>query len=274
MRRARFARFVPAGLLVGLVAAVVAPVAVIVASAIFDPRFLGLTSETWLPGVRHRLIGLDQFVYVWQTYSGNLGRSLEIAVAAVGISLLIGVPAGYAIARSSTGAARVARGFLFLPLAVPGIAIAMGWILAYPRWRQHLSALVAGHLLYAMPFLVRAVANSLSTADIPVLEEAAASAGAGPRQRFLRVILPAARSGILSGVLMVFAISWGEFNVSFLLATPETQTFPAALYLTFTQNSFPVAAAAMTIFLAVAVPALLLLARFGARELPRFGEQA
>ena len=72
---------------------------------------------------------------------------------------------------------------------------------------------------------------------------------------------------------MAFTISWGEFNVSFLLATPTTQTFPAALYLTYTTNSFPVAAAATTIFLAAAVPALGFCSA-SAAEAARFGEAA
>ena len=62
---------------------------------------------------------------------------------------------------------------------------------------------------------------------------------------------------MIAGSLMVFAVSWGEFNVSYLLNTPLHQTYPAALYATYTSNSFQVAGAATTIFLGGIVPALL-----------------
>jgi putative spermidine/putrescine transport system permease protein len=54
--------------------------------------------------------------------------------------------------------------------------------------------------------------------------------------------------------LLVFAISWGEFNVSFLLATPLQMPFAAALYGTYTSNSGAVAGAATALFLLGAVP--------------------
>ena len=269
-RRGSPAVFFAGALLAGLVAMVAAPLAVIVAGSVVDPRLLGLASESWRGGPR----GGTWFSYVVALYGGHLARSAGLACAVVGLALLLGAPAAYGLARRRDRFARAVGMVLDAPLAVPGLAVAIGLLLAYPRARASGATLAAGHLVYALPFFVRAAGNALSSGGLAELEEAAASAGAGRWERFRRVVLPVARPGLLAGALMAFTISWGEFNVTFLLATPTTQTFPAALYLTYTTNSFPVAAAATTIFLAAAIPALALLQWIAAPETARFGEAA
>jgi ABC-type spermidine/putrescine transport system permease subunit II len=76
------------------------------------------------------------------------------------------------------------------------------------------------------------------------------------------------RRAVQTSLILALAVSFGEFNVTFLLATPSYGTFPTALYLTYTTNSFPVAAAATTIFLAGLAPLLV-----GALVLGRAPEQ-
>ncbi|MEO8190523.1 MAG: ABC transporter permease subunit [Acidobacteriota bacterium] len=257
-------------LLVLLLAVVAAPLAVVVAGSVLDPRALGLTSETWEKGSHHA----TWFSYVLSLYGRHLARSAVLAVCVVALAFAIGAPAAYGLSRRKDAAARALAVLLDVPLAVPGLAVAIGLLLAYPRARASGATLAAGHLLYALPFFVRAAGNALSGGNVPELEEAAAVSGAGRWQRFRRVVLPVARPGLLAGALMAFTISWGEFNVSFLLATPTTSTFPSALYLTYTTNSFPVAAAATTLFLAAAVPALAVLQRIASPEAARFGEAA
>lgn len=105
--------------------------------------------------------------------------------------------------------------------------------------------------------MVRIVAGALRSFDFAALDLCARGLGAGFGQRFAWVYLPNLRRAMVTGSLMVFAVSWGEFNVSYLLNTPLHQTFPAALYATYTSNSFQVAGAATTIFLGGIVPALL-----------------
>ena len=105
--------------------------------------------------------------------------------------------------------------------------------------------------------MVRIVAGALRSFDPAALDLCARGLGASFGQRFAWVYLPNLRRAMVTGSLMVFAVSWGEFNVSYLLNTPLHQTFPAALYATYTSNSFQVAGAATTIFLGGIVPALL-----------------
>src|SRR5215472_280186 len=254
--------------LAALVCIVVVPLAVVVAGSVFEPRWLGLASESWHGRTR------TWFSYVLDLYARQIGRSAGLAGLVVLLSFLIGAPTAYALAKRSGWPRRLLRSLLDAPLAVPGLAIAIALIQTYPGARTRGWTLAAGHLLYALPFFVRATGNALSSVPLDTLEEAAAATGAGRFETFRRIVLPLARPGLAAGALMAFTISWGEFNVSFLLATPTTQTFPSALYLTYTTNSFPVAAAATTIFLAAAFPALALLQGISRRETADFGEAA
>lgn len=253
-----------------LLAVVVAPLAVVVAGSVVDTSLLGLSSESWHPSANHA----TWFGYVLGLYGRSLWHSGALAAVVVALSALVGVPAAYALARGGGATARSLRALINAPLAVPGLAVAIGLMLAYPRARGSGATLALGHLLYALPFFVRATGNALGATRLAELEEAAAASGAGRVARLRRIVLPLARPGLLAGALMAFTISWGEFNVSFLLATPTTQTFPMALYLTYTTNSFPVAAAATTIFLAGAIPALVILQTVAGREAVFFGEAA
>ena len=106
------------------------------------------------------------------------------------------------------------------------------------------------------------------------LERAAASLGANWFQRIRLILLPNLRHALVIGSLLVFTISLGEFNASFLLTTPENLTLPAALYDSYTNDSFQVSSAATSIFMAIVIPVLLGIQLFGGREMKSAGQAA
>src|ERR1051325_3705876 len=119
-----------------------------------------------------------------------------------------------------------------LPLAVPGLAIALALLLTYGgfgAFRASWLFIVAGHTVFTLPFMVRAVMAVFAAIDVKTLDEGAASLGATPWQRFRDVIVPNARPGILAGALMVVTLSLGEFNLTWMLHTPLTKTLPVGL---------------------------------------------
>jgi putative spermidine/putrescine transport system permease protein len=210
---------------------------------------------------------LGLFQYVLSIWGGALWRSLELVLVVVPAALLLGAPAAYAFRRLPFPGSRLLEALALLPLAMPGIALAIGLLLVgggLPR----LPLLAAGHLAYTVPLVLKTVANSLDSFD-PQLEAAARTLGAGPWTRARRVVLPLLGPALVLSSLLVFAVSWGEFNVSYLLATPLVQTYPAALYSTFTNNSFPVGAAATVVFLAPVGPAMAAIQALGGEELRR-----
>jgi putative spermidine/putrescine transport system permease protein len=226
----------------------------IVASAAFTPsEALGISSEQWATGAgAGRAFGL-----VLDTYGAHLGHSVEVALATTCLALALGVPAGVSLGLAGRSPSSLERGLgrglevlITLPLGLPGLVVAMGLLVTYPGRGGDLGLLVAGHVLYTLPYAVRSVAVAARSAALGELLDAARTLGAGRWARTRHVLWPTLRRAVITSALMALAISWGEFNVTFLLATPARGTFPTALYLAYTTNSFPVAAAATVILLA------------------------
>ncbi|MEO8216758.1 MAG: ABC transporter permease subunit [Acidobacteriota bacterium] len=195
--------------------------------------------------------------YVLDTYGSSLTFSLRLALFVVVASLLLGVPAAYGLVRHPFRGSRLVEQLTVVPLAVPGISIAMAIIIGYSAQRGQWLLLAAGHMLYTVAYVVRIVMNTLRNLPLRELDDAARTLGASRLDRLRRIVAPLLAAPVALASLIVFAISWGEFNVSFLLATPTQLPFPAALYGTYTSNSGPVAAAATAIFLLGALPLII-----------------
>lgn len=248
-----------------LALAVLLPVVVVVLGAFVPAARLGLSSEQWVEG-SEGWVSLKYFRYVLDLYSEPLLFSAGLAVFAVAGGLLLAVPAAYGLVRYPFPGSKLLEEVALLPLAVPGIAVAIALIQTYALIRGEWWFVGLGHLLYTVPLLLRTLLHALRGEGFE-LERAAATLGAGPWQRFRRVTWPRLRRPASLGCLITAAVSWGEFNASFLLATPVNQPFPAALYATYTSNSFAVSSAATTIFLAVILPLLIAVERLGRDDL-------
>src|SRR5262249_22911577 len=182
------------------------------------------------------------FHYVLDTYGHHLATSLTVALVAGALAVVLGAPAGLSLSMASNRrAARALETLLVLPLALPGLAVAVALLGAYPGRGGDLGLLVVGHLLYTLPYAVPAIGEAARVQDLERALDAARTLGARRAQRVRLVLWPSLRRALGSAVLIALAVSWGEFNVTFLLATPSRGTFPTALYLTYTTNSFPVA---------------------------------
>src|SRR5919201_2748989 len=142
----------------------------------------------------------------WQLYADTIARSLLIAFGTLSATLVIGVPAAYALHVRGRRAARLIEEIITLPLAIPGLAIALALLLSYggiSAFRLSSLFILVGHVVFTLPFMVRSVMAVFAGIDVKTLDEGAASLGANPWRRFRDVIVPNATPGILSGSLMV-----------------------------------------------------------------------
>ncbi|KWI48920.1 ABC transporter permease [Burkholderia ubonensis] len=197
---------------------------------------------------------------VWQQYHGSVVLSLVVAFATLTIVLAVGVPAGYALARSKGRFARVIEEALVLPVALPGLASALALLVVYggfTAFRMSLWFIVAGHVVFTLPFMVRAVAAVAAAADLRTLEEGAASLGASFVTRFVTIVLPNLRPGIVAGALAVLTLSIGEFNLTWMLHTPDTKTLPVGLADTYASLRLEVGSAYTILFLLMTLPLLV-----------------
>ena len=164
----------------------------------------------------------DWLIQVWQAYSPTVWLSLQLALACAVCVCVIGVPAAYALVCMNNRFSRAFEELMVLPVAMPGLASALALLLTYGQFGAFRSSwlfILVGHVLFTLPFLVRPVMAVMQRQHLPVLEEAAASLGAGPIKRFFSVVVPNCRAGILAGVLMVVTLSLGEFNLTWMLHT-------------------------------------------------------
>jgi putative spermidine/putrescine transport system permease protein len=211
-----------------------------------------------------------QWVFqVWDLYAGTILLSFVIAFATLAVTLLVGVPAAYALHTHGGRWSRIVEEAITLPIAIPGLAIALALILTYGGFggfRRSWLFILAGHVIFTMPFMVRSVMAVFSTVDIKTLDEGAASLGASPMRRFLDVIVPNAVPGILAGALMVVTLSLGEFNLTWMLHTPLTKTLPIGLADAYASMRLEVASAYTLIFFIMIIPLLVAMQMFADKE--------
>ena len=115
---------------------------------------------------------------VWALYSDTIWLTLQIAIATTLINVVVGVPCAYVLAKSKSRWASIFDELLTLPIAIPGMAISLGLILAYGGFTDFRSSwmfILVGHVIFTLPFMVKSVLSILQSINFRVLEEGAAS---------------------------------------------------------------------------------------------------
>jgi putative spermidine/putrescine transport system permease protein len=228
------------------------PAILSVMAGVTENYFRGISS-----GVTLRWVG-----EVWRLYSDSIWRSMMIAIVCLGFTLVIGVPAAYALNRWAGRTARVIEEFISLPLAVPGLALALALLQLYGSMKGFRISwwfILVGHVLYTLPFMVRSVLAVFAAIDLKTLEEGAASLGASSWRRFADIAVPNAMPGILAGSLTVVTLSIGEFNLTWMLHTPITKTLPVGLADSYASMRLEIASAYTLVFFVMIVPLLVAL---------------
>jgi putative spermidine/putrescine transport system permease protein len=243
----------------------------LVAAFLVVPALLSIlagVTANYFRGIQSGLT-LQWVVQVWELYADTIALSFVIAFATLAVTLAVGVPAAYALHVRGGRLARVVEEIITLPLAIPGLAIALALILSYGSFgsfRRSWLFILVGHVVFTMPFMVRSVMAIFAAIDIKTLDEGAASLGASPWRRFRDVIVPNAMPGILAGSLMVVTLSLGEFNLTWMLHTPLTKTLPVGLADSYASMRLEVASAYTLIFFVMIVPLLVAMQILADRE--------
>jgi multiple sugar transport system permease protein len=179
-------------------------------------------------------------------------NSVLVTGGAVMAGLLVGVPAGYGIARAKAGKVAIliliARMTPALSYLIPLFLLFQVIGLVGTIW-----ALIITHLVITTPIIVWVMISYFEGVPLE-LEDAARVDGASTWQSFRYIALPLARPGIVVGAILAFIFSWNNFIFSVVLGGKNTRTLPSAVYnmLTFEQLAWgPLAAAALLVTLRV-----------------------
>ena len=179
----------------------------------------------------------------WQTFR----VTLELALTVSAILLVIGLPIAYWIAFSRRRWKFLIEAVVALPIVLPPtvlgfyVLVALGPRSPLGRWWISLTGhtlaftftgLVIGSILYSLPFAVQPFAASFSAVD-PKLIAASATLGASPLRTFFRVIAPISTPGLITGLVLAFAHTMGEFGVVLMVGgniTGVTRTVSIDIY--------------------------------------------
>jgi putative spermidine/putrescine transport system permease protein len=215
-------------LLWGLMALFVVNIGLMIAAVAtnsFARRWLG----TWLP---------DGYTTTWYTSAWKefqlydiLIVTVQVVLSVVLLSLVIGVPAAYTLARREFIGKRALMLLFLLPLMVPPITY--GIPLATVLYQAHLAGTIWGvilaNLIPAAPFVILVMTPFIEQID-PNLESAARVFGASTARMFWHVLVPLLGPGILAASLLVLVRTIALFELTFLTAGPDSQTLVVALY--------------------------------------------
>lgn len=200
---------------------------------------------------------LDNFrkVFAENDFVGYTINSIIVSFSATILALLVGVPAGYGIAKARASASAA---LILVARITPGLSYLIPLFLLF-QWLNltgSLLPIVVTHLVITVPIVVYVMIGFFE--DLPSeLEEAALVDGATIWEAFRQVALPLARPGITVAAILSFIFSWNNFIFAVVLAGRNSRTLPVAVYnsLTFEQISWgPLAASALL----VTAPILLL----------------
>ncbi len=189
--------------------------------------------------------------------------SVELALAATAIAILIGTPLSIALVRHRVPGKAMLRMMALSPLVLPEVLLGLA-LLQFSAMRLHqnpsLGVLLIGHVILVLPFVVQLVSAALTGLNREK-EDAAATLGASPTRVFWHVVLPGISSGLSSATLLAFIFSFDNVAVSLFLSSPGRITLPVQLYEQATFSSDPSLAAISTVLIVVGLATICLLGR-------------
>jgi putative spermidine/putrescine transport system permease protein len=178
-------------------------------------------------------------------------NSIEVAVIATAIDVLLGVTAALSVSRYQFKNKELLISFFTSPMYVPSIAFAFVLLLTFSQIGSVPGVLkiLLGHLIIIMPYIVR---NALSVASL----------GASPVKTFTKGTLPLIKPGVIAGAMLSFLYSFDEAVLSSLLSSPKFVTLPIRI-MNYMEFSFdPTLAAISTVLILMSLLLIVLLEKF------------
>lgn len=231
----------------GLFVALVAPIAVVVATAVgaspavtFPPDRLSLR---WFGALARR-----------PEWVGAVRNSLLVAAATTAVSTAVGTATALGVRRLRPRVRRAVTAATVLPLLVPGAVLGVALLTFFSQFslQQTYLAVVLAHCLWAVPLTFSVMRASFSRFDWR-LYEAARDLGAPPRTAFRATVVPSVRAGLLGAVLVAFVVSLQEFVMTLFVSGPDTRTVPVLAWNSLRGSLDPLVSVVSTLLVAAVV---------------------
>jgi putative spermidine/putrescine transport system permease protein len=233
------------------------PAVIVVLAAVNSGNYLTFPPE----GFSLKWVGkFLQEPYFRNAYLFSLGLALVTAF----ISTTLGSMAAIMLSRIRFRGRSFVRSFFLMPLMLPGVVLGLALYTFYISMKLPLSrtlgGMMVGHVILTMPYVMGTVSAALYNFDLS-LEEAARSLGATPWQAFSKITMRMISSGIMAGFIFALIVSFGAFDISLFLSTPDLNPLPIAMYISLRYEFEPTAAAAGAFAIFLVIVSMLITSR-------------
>ncbi|MDQ0278466.1 multiple sugar transport system permease protein [Arthrobacter silviterrae] len=208
-----------------VVLALLAPLAWLVASSlktnvdIYDPTKTIIFKPTFENYV-NVLTRNNYFIYIF--------NSFWVAFVSTGLSLLLGVPAAYAMSRFTMHRSALV---VLMARVIPGITLLVPWYYVFSNMRMvgGFTVLIMSHMFVALPLIVYIMISYFDSMPLE-LEESAQVDGLTPIGAFSHITLPLSIGGMATAGILAFIFSWNNFMFALVLSGSRTKTLPVAIF--------------------------------------------
>lgn len=188
--------------------------------------------------------------------------SLWLGLAVTALTLLLALPAAYALTRLNLPGSGLLLTFFTAPLLLPTIVLGLGLLIVFASMGLLSSfiGLLVAHLVVTLPYALRVLITSLGALP-PAMEEAAATLGASPLVVFIRVTLPMMVPGIVASSVLSFLVSFDEVVVSLFMTGPKLSTLPVTMFHHVEDRADPMVAAISVLLVGLTMLVVLVVDR-------------
>lgn len=224
-----------------------APLVIIIGASVSDTTFLtfppqGLTLHWY------------ENIFEVSAFKRTMVTSFILAVTGTSLSLIVGIPAAYALNRYRVQLPSFLSTVFVLPILVPEIVLGFSLMktvttaMGFPIF----VSLVIGHALLVLPYCVRVVSAALASFDFSI-EEAAVSLGCPRWKAFFIIVLPNVRAGVIAAFILALITSINDVSISLFLTGPGISTLPIQLLAHMEQFFDPTIASVSVLLMLVTV---------------------
>jgi len=224
-------------------------------SASFQPNVTSVNID-WIPAQP----SVDGYAEILESGLGNLGVSVIVALGSALLTLIIAIPAGYALSRLRSRTVGVALILLLLAQMIPSIVLANSFYAMFSSWgllNTYLGLIFASTTL-GVPFATILLRSFMLRLDNDVVE-AATLDGLGPLGTLVRIVVPLSRNAIITAAVFTFLFSWGDLLFGLTLVTQE-QMRPITVFIyALTKSQLNTWASVMAASLIASIPAVIVI---------------
>ncbi|MDO3646083.1 ABC transporter permease [Nocardia mangyaensis] len=236
-----------------------APIATVVAAALAGSWTGPLPSDLGFANLGHALSGEQ---------AASLSVSLQTALLAGALSLILGTWAALASREAPGWLRRITDAVFHLPVAVPSVAIGLGVLIAFNERPILLGGtkwiVILAHAVLVLAYAFSAVSAALDRLD-PAYRQAAESLGAGPVRVLCQITLPLLLPAMGAAAGLAVALSMGELGATIMVYPATWKTLPVSIFAQTDRGEVFDAAAGTTVLVAVTLIVLVLLGRLKGR---------